>query len=218
MPELDDYQYGSVDSNSNRRDVKLRASKAGLSVATGTTTFTGQRQRRLEGSSVLATVDLVGLLAHCDGLRAGLTVFKDELRYATVGIETAASGGISVVLDVKNNSPVRRIACAKTTFGADVDNLRLMITAKGDQYEFSYQEPKSAEKTAKNGVVNGNGTSNGHMEVGESWCVLGVVDAQELTERDFTGTIFGLYANTDCGDFPDSERLWVSFNDYVVNA
>lgn len=232
LPELDNYQWGSAESGSNRRDVRVRASNAGLSVGLGTTTFTGQRQRRFEGSSVSATVDLAELRKHCNGqhgvLRAGLTVFKDELRYATVGIEeapAAAGGGIEIVLDLKNNSPVRRIACAEAALGADVDTLRLMITAKGDMYEFSYQELKSAEKTAENTVVNGNGTSNGHMKgavvenkAGGSWCVLDEVDAEEMTERDFTGTIFGLYANKDGGDLPDSERPWISFKDYVVSA
>lgn len=217
LPELSDYQWGgAVSTSSNSRDVRVRASKTNLSVGNGTTTFTGQRQRRLEGSSVSATIDLKCLRGRSSRnglLRAGVAVYKDDLRFATVGIETSATvqSDIAVVVDLKNNAPVRQIASTKGGLAAGVDMVSLTITAKGDKYEFSYQEISHAESSREMEISNGSG-------IVRPVNILGEVDMIEMSERDFTGTIFGLFANEDGEDMLDSDKTWVSFRCYRVNA
>lgn len=100
--EQDNFKWDGGEPGSARRDVRLRASKTDLSVGVGSATFTGQRQRRLIGSSVSATLELGGLHRQvgsgCGALRAGVAVYKDDLRYATVGVEVAGGeGGVNVV-------------------------------------------------------------------------------------------------------------------------
>lgn len=86
-----------------------------------------------------------------------------------------------------------------------MDALELRVTAKGDSYEFSYREKRKGGAPTDE---NGDG----------AWCVLGEVDAKEMTERDFTGTMFGIYATEEGDDLPDAERSWVTFRGYGVDA
>lgn len=199
--EKENFKWDTAKSGSARRDVQLRASKTDLSVGVGSATFTGQRQRRLVGSSVSATLELGGLHGARRPLRAGVTVYKDDLRYATIGVEagTTASGEVKVVLDARNNAPVRRVALAAAALAADVEAVELLVTAKGDSYEFSYREKRRDGSLAE-------------------LAALGEVDAKEFTERDFTGTLFGIYATEEGDDVPESDRNWVSFRAYEVDA
>lgn len=228
-PELDDYQWGrGTVTGSEARDVRLRASKTDLSVGTGSSTFVGQRQRRLQGAAVSTTIEIAGLKERTirNGiLGAGLTGYKDDFRFMTIGLEVsaAAEGEINVVLDVKNNSAVRRIASKNTALGAKSDLLKLMIVARGDMYEFSYQEVAVTKTKTDNTMASGSGTSGDHTnDTGKDsvlpWCVLGQVDAVEMTGRDFTGILLGLYANETGDEISDSERTWVSFKDYIIQA
>jgi hypothetical protein len=96
--------------------------------------------------------------------------------------------------------------------------IMLTTTAKGDQYEFSCQEIHRVKGAAKSSMSNDSTDVPSLLKFGRLCSRLGEVDAEKMSERDFTGTIFGLYSNADHKGQLDSERTRVSFNNYLVNT
>lgn len=99
-----------------------------------------------------------------------------------------------MVLSLRNDTLADdRVASA--TIDRDAKALRLRLLASMESYELSYQE-----------VMDGR--------EGE-WRVLGNVDTSQMTARDFTGTIFGVFAHHSGG--AEEAAQWVTFSSYAVD-
>jgi hypothetical protein len=168
------------------RAIILRTSPHDLCAPETSPTFVGKRQRLLEGAST-ATYVLLSQKTLAVSLQASLVVYKDEHRWLRI---VYASAGRTVSLQVFNKAK-------------DVDRT---ITQKLDQrfgrlqFILRYTE---IEYTAYYAV-------NGGEQV-----LLGKVDTMDLSDKDFTGPIIGLYAFSDSGF---EGGLYVRFEDFVVDS
>lgn len=154
-PRLDRYKVQG-------RDIYLCASTVGLTSPDKSPTFIGKRQRMLTGSANV-TLCTDGLKGQC--IRAGLVMYKDELRFLEVGYDFEKQevfyNGI--------NKPREFVRGAKET--KEVEDLNFEIRYTETSYEISYQ-PTS----------------------GKSWTLLGEVDTLETSGFDFTGPLLGMFA------------------------
>jgi beta-xylosidase len=188
-PVAEDYQW-SVDEGTA---VALRASSTDLTVPIGTSTFVGRRQRRLKGSSASASLLLNTMSAtspETTAVRAGLAIYKDDFRHAAISLDTQSS---AIVLSMRNNMPQDKIVASEAVDDG-VEVVSFKMTASLEAYEFAYRVRPFQD---------------------EEWRVLGKVDTRELTARDFTGTVIGIYAYQQGGDVED--RPWVKFSEFHVD-
>ncbi|KAM0275718.1 hypothetical protein ACHAQH_007478 [Verticillium albo-atrum] len=177
-PVLDDYRFESDGR------VRLRPSSTDLAVPIGTTTFVGQRQRRLSGASATAIICLEGI---GQSVRTGLAVYKDDFRYAAVSVESS-----SVVLSQRNNT-AEDVQVAQAVIDGDAMSISFSVSATLKEYMFAYRVKTPTHQ-------------------GE-WEALGRIDTAEMTARDFTGTIFGIFAHHRDG--ADGAE-WVSFTEFKI--
>ncbi|KAH7353696.1 glycosyl hydrolase [Plectosphaerella cucumerina] len=185
-PDLENYKW-SADGTV----VSMQSSSEDLTVAVGTSSFVGKRQRRLDGATAETTLSLAGL-DRSRPLRAGLAVYKDDFRHAAISFEASSS---SVVLSLRNNAPEdTRIASASVATDATALAFRLSTTLKRYQFEYCVEGPGGKRP----------------------WVVLGEVDTTEMTARDFTGTILGVYAHH--GGREGREAQWVTFEGLEIDT
>lgn len=161
-PVEGNYEY---DGNS----IILISSKADLSQADEPVTFTGKRQRRLDGSTS-ATLEALSVTKGC-GLKTGLCFYKDEHRFIRVFLDMDNK---NIVLEIVNKAKViGRRTCrslgalresTKVTFGVDYTELKLVFWYSIDL---------------------------GTKEMFES------IDTLDITGHDFVGPILGIYAVSD---------------------
>lgn len=158
-----------------------------LSSLSGSPSFIGQRQRHSTDTATVA-VDLP-----CDGnnLKAGLTIFKDEHRHADIYYDSALG-----VIVLRLASPqefqhkVDLISKVSITKGS-TSKLALRIQSSKQDYSFSF-------------------SSNG----GENWRTVGSVPLESFAQKDFTGTLFGVFAVTD--STTEDEECLVTFRSFQV--
>ncbi|KAM0324931.1 hypothetical protein ACHAQA_007897 [Verticillium albo-atrum] len=112
-------------------------------------------------------------------VRTGLAVYKDDFRHAAISIESSL-----VVLTLRNNTS-EDVRVARSVIDSSAKSLIFSISATPKEYEFAYR------------VNSGN------------WKVLGRIDTAEMTARDFTGTILGIFA-THQGQGSEGSQ-WVSY-------
>lgn len=162
-------------------DMFLQASETDLSTSDGTTTFIGKRQRDLE-CSVSATLELSTDLEGKE-LSAGLTIYKDEFRHASICVNFSASnvelrfvnmatGALSIT-----GGPLVRIE----------GEVSFEIRASKLEYTFLFR-----------------------LKHEQDWVVLGKLDSKEMTAREFTGAMLGLFANGK----GSAVGTWVKFRDF----
>lgn len=182
-PNLDMYSWSE-----DGMAVRIQSSAEDLTVAVGTASFVGKRQRRLDGATAETKLSLADL-DRTKPARAGLAVYKDDFRHAAISFETSSS---SVVLSVRNNAPAdTRVAAVPV--GSDVTALMFRLSSMLQRYLFEYCQVSDQSK----------GT----------WEVLGEVDTTEMTARDFTGTILGVYAHAEEGSSQE-----VLYENLVIEA
>jgi beta-xylosidase len=156
-PVLEDYRF-------SEKTTQLIARPTDLSVSIGTTTLVGVRQRLLECS---ATV-VLRIPSNIGAFKAGLTVFKDELRHGDICYDSAASGLSLELTNVSVGEPrITKKSLNQPEFVA------FKITATATAYEFYYREEEAS-----------------------SWTHVGSMLISEITVIDFTGPIFGMFATT----------------------
>ena len=162
----------------------LRSSESDLSIQVGTTTFLGQRQRSLSCFSSVS-LDLDNTRQGQD-LNVGLALYKDAFRHAEVFYDYSTSK-VCFSITNKSKDPPTKIAVSTLPTG----KLSFRIQADERNYTFSYQDESSKE-----------------------WIRVGVLDALEMTARDFTGTMFGLFANGK----GQGQGILVPFVDFKVSS
>ncbi|KAL2839579.1 glycosyl hydrolase [Aspergillus pseudodeflectus] len=166
-PEPAKYEYSS---SNHAAHIKLSPSPQGLSAPSGPVTFLGKRQRALAST---ATVSLAVNNQHRSNITAGLALFKDHLRYASIVYDfksgylrfhaTNPATGLSRTME----SPLALNEVGDME-SATVD---LRIQSSADAYTLSFR-----------------------LEASRDWSQLGYITSQELFVRDFTGPIFGVFA------------------------
>lgn len=161
----------------------LKASETDLSARLGTTSFIGKRQRA-PSCVALVTLDLANSNIGTH-LKAGLSLYKDEFRHAELAYDYSTSTVLFRFMN-KTEGPAKRISAPAPVTG----RIKFKIEGTEESYTFFYQDDR----------VPG-------------WSRLGVVDARDMTARDFTGTMFGVFA-TGRGD---AEGVLVSFVDFKVS-
>lgn len=155
-------------SQESRDLISLRATPNIPSSSTGTFTFIGKRQRSMK--CVATTIlELAGKDEESEDLIAGLVLYKDHLRYASIAYNSAAS---QVQLDISNSKSHGCQARAHKV-SPSIMRLGLKIAAFPEKYVFLYHDG---------------------LEAGGSWAELGVVDVQSLHAREFTGPVLGMFA------------------------
>lgn len=163
-PDLSHYTLGGGSENL----ISLRATLNSLSTPTGTMAFIGQRQRSFN-SVTTVTLEVPSRSAHLEDLIAGLALYKDHLRHASIAYYSSAS---QLQLDISNSaSETRHSTTRKLT--SNVDRVSFSIVASPEKYVFFSQEGSAP---------------------GSSWVEMGSVDVQALHAREFTGPIFGIFA------------------------
>lgn len=147
--------------------ITLRATSKSLSAPTGTMSFIGKRQRSLN-SVTTAILEVPSRSGHPDELVAGLALYKDHLRHASIAYNSGAS---QVQLDIPNSASEIRTENHKIC--SSVDRIGFRIVASREKYVF---------------FSRGGSAPNG------DWVELGSIDVQAIHAREFTGPIFGIFA------------------------
>lgn len=155
-------------SEGSRDLISLRATPNVLSSSTGTFTFIGERQRSMK--CVATTIlEISSQNEESEDLVAGLVLYKDHLRYASIAYNSAAS---QVQLDV-SSSESHDFQTTAQKVSSSITRLGLKIAAFPDRYVFFYHDG---------------------LAPGGSWAELGGVNAQSLHAREFTGPVLGIFA------------------------
>jgi beta-xylosidase len=167
-PDQSKYEYSSSDHAAH---IKLRPSPQGLSVPRGPITFLGKRQRDLAST---VTVSLAVNKQLQSYTVAGLALFKDHLRHASIAYDfksgklqfhaTNPATGLS-----RNGETSITLSETDNMESAAVD---LWIQSSADAYTLSFRPNLS-----------------------QDWRELGHVTASEMFVRDFTVPIFGVFAH-----------------------
>jgi beta-xylosidase len=167
------------------KTVSMKASSVHLSAFEGSPSFVGIRQRSL--TCIATATLLISTTTTLSSVNAGLSVYKDSLCNASIYFDYSTR---KVVFQLINK--VTASSISKDTdegLPITVTKLRFKIEGTRESYIFSY-------------AVSGDDTEN--------WRPLHVVDSIEMTARDFTGTVFGVYV---CGD-DESSTESVKFQDF----
>ncbi|KKA30545.1 hypothetical protein TD95_003630 [Thielaviopsis punctulata] len=143
-----DYEQGSG---------SVTASAVLLSDKSASPSFVGKRQRLLDGQSS------VQITSFAPTLQAGMAVYKDEHRFASIMYNAATR---KVTFNVTNDAKeIHRNSSADV---ADVTKVKFKIVCRQTEYTFEYDD-------------------------GKGWKKLAAMDALDLTGLDFVGPIIGVY-------------------------
>lgn len=155
----------------------MAASETDLSTPFGTSSFVGKRQRKLDDTFSASLRHSVSLKD--TKLRAGITVYKDKYRFAEISYSYETSEIILSWIKQATGSAV----ITKTSVNLD-ESVEFKITASELAYSFCYR-------------VGGE----------EEWLKLGSMDSLEISARDFTGPIFGVFASGTDGALVEFENV-----------
>ncbi|KAJ6013246.1 hypothetical protein N7540_007837 [Penicillium herquei] len=168
-PQMSDYTISA-----DRKMISLVARRNDLSVEEGTASFLGQRQRSL---TCTATATLHLQKGSKCLIKAGLSVFKDDIRHIDAYYEFATDS-IYVAHTNKLKSKTDSIILSQHPASKDTDLIIFEIRASPNKYEFFFREfYKDIEDSAS-----------------KDWVFAGSVDTIEMTAFDFTGPCFGIFA------------------------
>lgn len=163
-PDLSHYHFGEGTENL----ITLRATPNSLSTPTGTMSFIGKRQRSFNSVATVA-LEVPQRSEHPEDFVAGLALYKDHLRHASIAYNSSAS---LLHLDVSNpTGELRHTVTHKTA--SSVNRLYVSIVVSPQKYVFLFREGSTSDV---------------------SWVELGSVDVQDLHAREFTGPILGIFA------------------------
>jgi beta-xylosidase len=167
-PDLAKYEYSSSDHAAH---IKLHPSPQSLSAPRGPITFLGERQRALAAT---VTVSLAVNKQLQSNTVAGLALFKDHLRHASIAYDFK-SGNLRLYA-TNPATGLSRTAEASIALN-ETENMEpaaveLRIQSSADAYTLSFRLASSHD-----------------------WRELGHVTASEMFVRDFTGPIFGVFGH-----------------------
>jgi beta-xylosidase len=149
------------------RQITLTASPESLKSANASPSFVGKRQRLLEGRS---SVTLLPPTQTSTSINAGLAVYKDEHRFLSV----------SYVISPEASSPTIHLHVLNKAKNIDrQESAELDATPQALQLTFDYSETEyTLSYCADGGEVK----------------QLGQVPTKDLSDKDFVGPIFGIFA------------------------
>jgi beta-xylosidase len=187
-PNLEDYKQSTVGQIQTHF---LRAQNTSLSVPLGTTTFVGRRQRHISSSAICTLhVPASGELSVC---RAGLAVYKDCLRHASIFLDSATRTISLQVCSLQQAKPAT--LKVSDSLHSEVKAIMFRITSEPGNYSFSWCDTKPSEEI--------------------KWQSLGCIDSLAMSAHDMTGTIFGIFA-TKTESSGATTKDWVQFDGYSV--
>lgn len=153
------------------KSISLQASQTDLSAFEGSPSFIGKRQNALE-CSVTVTL-LFDSIKNRQSLKAGLALYKDSFRHAEIFLDSELE---KVVFQLHNkaNGSEDSVKEASSMLELLTKRIEFKIQAAKYSYTFSFRER------------------------GETpWVELAAIDTMEFTARDFTGTVFGVFASKE---------------------
>ncbi|KAL3490517.1 glycosyl hydrolase [Aspergillus germanicus] len=167
-PDPSKYEYSSSDHAAH---IKLSPTPQGLSARRGPNTFLGKRQRALVST---VTVSLAVNKQLQSNIVAGLALFKDHLRHASIAYHFT-SGNLRLYA-TNPATGLSRTAETSITL-TETDNMEaaaveLRIQSSAEAYTLSFRPSLS-----------------------QDWRELGHVTSSEMFVRDFTGPLFGVFAH-----------------------
>lgn len=164
--------------------IRIKPSVAGLDSCTGSVSFLGRRQRSINSTASVKLVKDFWTKKE-DGLTAGLSLWRDERRYVAIAINQEATS-IDVVM-----STVRQGHVLVERQAIEIrDGIELQIVATAYKYTFAVRPGLRSE-----------------------WRTVASVDTNELATYDFTGPVFGIFAQKE---EQQREPNWVTFTDFVI--
>lgn len=176
------------------KKITLLPSQTDLASPIETSTFLGRRQRFLDGTASVRFSDLASLEGK--KVKAGLALYKDPVRFATVAYDAATS---ALVFDVQNSANKLKGTVTRG-LPEKVKGLELRILATPLRYSF---EAKVELAEPKEGSEKG-------------WIEVGSLEAKALDSRDFTGPIFGVFAHA--GDEAAAQSAEIVFEGFELKA
>jgi beta-xylosidase len=162
----ENYEISKI--NTKGLSIAVLASQSDLSVPFGTASFVGQRQRKFD--NVYSATLLRSEISKNNDLRAGIAVYKDQVRFAEISYSYETSEVVLSWLRQSTGLPIVTRQPAKLD-----KSIRFKIEASEMQYDFLYC-----------------------LEDGD-WLKLGSMDSIEMSACDFTGPIFGVFASGQKG-------------------
>jgi beta-xylosidase len=183
-----DADFGRYKVEQGGQQITLTSSSTDLSAGEESPSFVGKFQRTLNGqSSVSITPDTSGQSWETAGLKAGLAVYKDELRYIRVFLDAAAN---SAVFELVNGGQ-KTSKSEKMALDGDIAGMDFKF-----RLEYTELEYRALFKA-------GSG----------EWVKIGTVDTLELTDPDFVGPVIGVFAvNVNS----EAEACAVVFDSFTV--
>lgn len=180
-PIMENYRLSA-----DTKTISLRAGRTEMSSPDGLLSFVGRRQTVLKCTAT--TVLMVPSTYRSRSLKAGLTLYKDSFRHASIYLDFSARKIIaSFVNGSRPDGEEKKERDVQLAEDEMVDNIDFVIVSTRDQYHLQYRRWGEGEYT-----------------------VLLEFDAMEMTARDFTGTLFGVFAIGD----EDSKDEWVEFEKF----
>lgn len=168
-PSLQHYSYSSQEDA-----YSLVAQPSTLSSPLGTLTFVGRRQRLLSGSAQ-ATLKLDSSESH-GPLVEGLTVYKDNLRHASIYVDNASRAVVCEVAAIEDQKS-KTTRLGSTALPTTADTILFRIEAEREKYVFLWRHSIAGKE--------------------QEWQTLGEVDPVLLSGYDMTGTIYGIFATSN---------------------
>jgi beta-xylosidase len=171
--------------SSDVTNISIKANSIDISAFDGSPSFCGRRQTAIECSVVATLLLPPGRTKR--SLRAGLTVFKDSFRHAEIFFDIETRNIIFRLVN-KADKVGETVKISDIEIGWAITQIGFRIRATKRSYEFDFRVG------------------------GEPWVELAVIDAIEMTARDFTGTVFGVFAhqneevNEDVVEFVDFKQ------------
>ncbi|KYG42328.1 glycoside hydrolase family 43 protein [Acidomyces richmondensis BFW] len=164
--------------------IRIKPGVAGLDSRTSSVSFLGRRQRSINSTASVKLLKDFWTKKE-DGLIAGLSLWKDEQRYVAIAINQEATS-IDVVM-----STVRKghVLVEREAIGIR-DGVELQIVATAYKYTFAVRPRLRSD-----------------------WRTVASINTNELATYDFTGPVFGIFAQKA---EQQRESSWVTFTDFVI--
>ena len=174
------------------KTIKLNPSRNSLAVSIGTTSFVGKRQRAIASRFTATIAPSEKDMGR--SVLAGLAVYKDDFRSASIAVDFGKSAILVRQRRVAEAGLAEDVIVAKVRLPiSPVHLVQLSIETSQEAYDFQYR-----------------------LHPADRYTSLGLVDAIDMTGRDFTGTILGVFAHHTTEEI--ASQGWVSFENVTTAA
>ncbi|XEV05022.1 hypothetical protein FSHL1_010309 [Fusarium sambucinum] len=169
-----DHDEGNYRYLDDEETLQLIPSEHGLDSAIESPTFLGRRQRFLTGTGSTRIAVDQGMIGK--GIRAGICLYKDPIRFASLAYDF---DNTTAVFEVCNSAIGLSGTISRKLSSASID-IHLQITATPTRY--SFQEKEILQETED--------------DADKGWTEVGSVETTAVDARDFTGPLIGVFTQT----------------------